>query len=30
MLYGLARPLASQFILFNLLRYITFRSARRA
>jgi phospho-N-acetylmuramoyl-pentapeptide-transferase len=26
MLYDLARPLASQFILFNLLRYITFRS----
>src|SRR5690349_23581444 len=26
MLYGLARPFASQFILFNLLRYITFRS----
>ena len=26
MLYDLARPLANQFILFNLLRYITFRS----
>jgi len=26
MLYDLARPLASQFILFNLFRYITFRS----
>jgi len=26
MLYDLTRPLASQFILFNLLRYITFRS----
>ena len=26
MLYDLARPFASQFILFNLLRYITFRS----
>ena len=26
MLYDLARPLSSQFILFNLLRYITFRS----
>jgi phospho-N-acetylmuramoyl-pentapeptide-transferase len=26
MLYDLARPLASQFILFNLLRYTTFRS----
>jgi phospho-N-acetylmuramoyl-pentapeptide-transferase len=26
MLYDLARPLAGQFILFNLLRYITFRS----
>ena len=26
MLYDLARPLASDFILFNLLRYITFRS----
>jgi phospho-N-acetylmuramoyl-pentapeptide-transferase len=25
-LYDLARPFASQFILFNLLRYITFRS----
>ena len=26
MLYDLARPFASQFILFNLFRYITFRS----
>ena len=26
MLYDLARPLSNQFILFNLLRYITFRS----
>jgi phospho-N-acetylmuramoyl-pentapeptide-transferase len=26
MLYNLARPLADQFILFNLFRYITFRS----
>ncbi len=26
MLYNLARPLAEQFILFNLFRYITFRS----
>src|SRR3984957_19795540 len=26
MLYDLARPLANQFILFNLFRYITFRS----
>jgi phospho-N-acetylmuramoyl-pentapeptide-transferase len=26
MLYDLTRPFASQFILFNLLRYITFRS----
>ena len=26
MLYDLARPLADQFILFNLFRYITFRS----
>jgi phospho-N-acetylmuramoyl-pentapeptide-transferase len=26
MLYDLTRPLANQFILFNLLRYITFRS----
>ncbi|HET6196356.1 MAG TPA: phospho-N-acetylmuramoyl-pentapeptide-transferase [Acetobacteraceae bacterium] len=26
MLYDLARPLANEFILFNLLRYITFRS----
>jgi phospho-N-acetylmuramoyl-pentapeptide-transferase len=26
MLYDLARPFANQFILFNLLRYITFRS----
>jgi phospho-N-acetylmuramoyl-pentapeptide-transferase len=26
MLYDLARPLANQYILFNLLRYITFRS----
>ena len=26
MLFDLARPLANQFILFNLLRYITFRS----
>ena len=26
MLYNLARPLANQFILFNLFRYITFRS----
>ena len=26
MLFDLARPLASQFILFNLFRYITFRS----
>jgi phospho-N-acetylmuramoyl-pentapeptide-transferase len=26
MLYDLARPLAEQFILFNLFRYITFRS----
>jgi phospho-N-acetylmuramoyl-pentapeptide-transferase len=26
MLYNLARPLAEEFILFNLLRYITFRS----
>jgi phospho-N-acetylmuramoyl-pentapeptide-transferase len=26
MLYDLARPLANQFILFNLLRYTTFRS----
>ena len=26
MLYDLARPLANQFILFNLSRYITFRS----
>jgi phospho-N-acetylmuramoyl-pentapeptide-transferase len=27
MLYNLARPFADQFILFNLLRYVTFRSA---
>jgi len=27
MLFDLARPLANQFILFNLFRYITFRSA---
>jgi len=26
MLYDLARPFANQFILFNLFRYITFRS----
>lgn len=26
MLFDLARPLANQFILFNLFRYITFRS----
>ena len=26
MLYNLARPFANQFILFNLFRYITFRS----
>src|ERR1700758_126047 len=26
MLFDLARPLANQYILFNLLRYITFRS----
>src|SRR3954447_26855467 len=26
MLYDLARPLANQFILFNLIRYTTFRS----
>ena len=26
MLYNLARPLADQFILFNLFRYITFRA----
>ena len=26
MLFNLARPLAEQFILFNLFRYITFRS----
>ena len=26
MLFNLARPLADQFILFNLFRYLTFRS----
>lgn len=26
MLYNLLRPLADQFILFNLVRYITFRA----
>ncbi len=26
MLYNLLRPLADQFILFNLFRYITFRA----
>lgn len=26
MLYSLARPLSEEFILFNLFRYITFRS----